>query len=133
MTVHASSDHPKLSGDSPRESIDDDEFGLASIVSAVVAALTNRISGDGYVLGIQGPWGSGKSSFVNFVAEQIGRDAPNHQIIRFDPWLVGGKTALLPFLLGQLAEKIDEIERSHSSWWRLDYWLFKKLGRSLAS
>jgi predicted KAP-like P-loop ATPase len=101
-------------------------------LSHLAIGLTHRITIDGYVLGIQGRWGSGKSTLANFVEKQINKASPSHQIIRFDPWLVGEKHALLSYLLGQLAAKIDEVERAAFGWWRLDYWLFVKLRKTLA-
>jgi predicted KAP-like P-loop ATPase len=99
----------KLLGDYPRESIRRDEFGLEKIVCALSDTLTQRVTRSGYTLGIQGQWGSGKTTLVNFVAEKIKAEEPWHHTIKFDPWLLGEKNALLPFFLGQLATKIDDI------------------------
>lgn len=122
-----------LLGDAARTSIKDDEFALKNTVIALAKTLTEQISIEGYVLGIQGAWGSGKSSFANFVAEEIKARAPAHQIIRFEPWLIGEKSAILATFLGQLAQSIDKAEGAQSGWWRIDYWIFRRARKSLST
>jgi hypothetical protein len=65
------SSKPALGGDRPKTAIEDDEFGLADVVHALAVTVGSDLSPSGYVLGVQGAWGSGKTSYVNFVAEQI--------------------------------------------------------------
>jgi hypothetical protein len=123
---------PHLSGDSPKTRIAEDEFGLKAIVKALARASTSQISSDGYVIGIEGSWGSGKTTLVNFVAESL-KVTPDHEVIFFDPWLVGEKNAALALFLGQLATTIEKVEDATHSFWRLDYWLFKRLRKTLAN
>src|ERR1019366_2177929 len=68
---------PTLKGDAARQTLAEDEFGLGNMVAALAETLTKRINADGYVLGIEGRWGSGKSTFVNFIAEELKR-TPEH-------------------------------------------------------
>lgn len=84
------------------------------------------------MLGVQGAWGSGKSSYVNFVAEQIQATSPSVRVVRFDPWLIGESSALLSSLLGQLAKEIAAVEATITPLWRLDYWLFRRWREGLA-
>jgi len=122
---------PTLDGDAARQTLADDEFGLANMVAALAETLSKRINADGFVLGIEGRWGSGKSTFVNFIAEELKR-APEHHIVTFEPWLIGEKNALLPFFFGQLASKIDGIQAETLPWWHINRWRFKRLKSSLA-
>lgn len=133
MTTTSGSALNLLRGDAAKTSIADDEFGLKDIVVALAKVLTTQIDVHGYVLGIEGEWGSGKSSFANFVAEEIKRRSSTHQIIRFEPWLVGEKSALLATFLGQLAKSIEIVQDARMSWWRLDYWIFTRSRKSLAA
>ncbi|WP_271554280.1 KAP family P-loop NTPase fold protein [Bradyrhizobium sp. CCBAU 45394] len=100
-----------LNGDKALLSIDDDEFGLGETISRLSDALAKMIRGDGYALGIEGPWGSGKSTFVNFIAEKLEKVSGQH-VLRFEPWLIGDKGMLIAAFFSLLATEIDEIEQS---------------------
>src|SRR5229473_7391152 len=121
-----SRDEPTLTGDAARQTIADDEFGLKNMVIGLAAMLTKRVAADGYVLGIEGCWGSGKSTLVNFIAEEIKR-TPEHYIVRFEPWLIGEKNALLSFFFGQLASKIDQTRSEGLAWWHFNRWRLRRL------
>ncbi len=99
-----------LHGDEAKQSIGEDEFGLSLMVEAVANALVSQLSDSGYVIGIEGKWGSGKTTFVNFVSERIIRTSPNHHVIQFEPWLIGSRESLLSHFFGLLAAKIDSID-----------------------
>jgi predicted KAP-like P-loop ATPase len=124
-------DVPTLKGDAAKQSIAEDEFGLQSMVAGLVDALTKRLAADGYVLGIEGCWGSGKSTLANFLAEEIER-TPRHYIVRFEPWLIGEKNALISFFFGDLASKVDEIENEGLCWWHFSGWRLRRLKSRLA-
>jgi hypothetical protein len=112
---------PVLKGDVPVNTSVQDEFGLTEVVKSLSSALAQRISADGYTLGIEGSWGSGKSSLANLVAEDLKR-FPQHHVLRFEPWLIGEKHALLTSFLGELASQIDEIEKEGVGWLHIDRW-----------
>ncbi len=103
-------DQLMLGGDQAKRTISDDEFGLSNMVEAVADALTGRLTESGYVVGIEGKWGSGKSTLVNFIAERIHNSSANHHVIKFEPWLIGKGDSLLSHFFGLLAAKIDEID-----------------------
>jgi hypothetical protein len=104
--------HRMLGGDDAKQYLAEDEFDLKKLVNVLVETLTHRIDADGYVLGIEGSWGSGKSSFVNFVANEIRDKAPKHRVIQFQPWLIGARDALLAAFFAQFAAVIDDIPSS---------------------
>lgn len=49
----------------------------------------------GLVIGVTGPWGSGKSSILNLVDQEIRRRAPDAVVVRFDPWMISGQHDLI--------------------------------------
>ena len=69
---------------------------------------------EGLVFGIEGKWGSGKSSLINLTIEALRtHDARAPEVITFSPWLVGNRDELLRNLFDDLATaavKIDPIE-----------------------
>lgn len=71
----------------------------SSLVSALVRAETvvdGRIgrSATGFVIGLTGEWGSGKSSILNLVAEEL-TAMPFVAVARLNPWLFKGRDELL--------------------------------------
>jgi hypothetical protein len=112
----------KVKGDSPLESLEHDEFGLAEMVDGVAAMLATRTPDDGFSLGIEGSWGSGKSTFANFVADKL-RQYEDHFVIRFEPWLIGEKSALIASFLGQFASEIDKFSPKQWRWWQYRRWI----------
>jgi len=117
--------HPKLEGDRSRVFVSEDEFGLSAAAAAVATALTNQITANGYIVGIEGPWGSGKSTFVDFVQEKIGEQSPDHIIVNFEPWLISQRDTLLFYFFGQLATEVDNIKQVHTKPWQAYYWVWK--------
>jgi KAP family P-loop domain len=76
------------------------------------------------VIGITGPWGSGKSSILNLLQEHIEKKHSDALVVRFDPWLVSGRDDLIMQFLRELIVKI----KSHGH----NVAALKKLGLSLA-
>ncbi len=65
----------------------------------------------GFVFGIEGAWGSGKSSLINLTQKQL-RQRPNcstPQIIEFRPWLVGKREDLLKELFNQISGVVHNV------------------------
>ena len=67
-----------------------------------------RVSGDaGFVLSVEGPWGSGKTSTLAMI-EQLARSSSKSQpvVVHFNPWLVGDRDSLLRKFLGAISASI---------------------------
>lgn len=61
-----------------------DLLGFTSIVDTVVAALQSP-SLDPVTIGVNAPWGGGKSTVLGLLHEALGRE-PGYRVIRLDPW-----------------------------------------------
>jgi predicted KAP-like P-loop ATPase len=113
----------KLSGDRPKKFMADDEFGLDKIATAIAINITSNVPVDGYTVGLDGDWGSGKTTITNFIVQKIEELAPQARIIRIDPWLIGNKSAFISSFLAELAKQIDDYEYSTKRWWNVFFWL----------
>lgn len=98
----------------------EDLLGRGPIADQVVNWIRSAPGDEGYVIGVTGAWGSGKSSVLNMVAERIADDAA---VVRFDPWLFAGADDLVVRFFEEL---VDQLRQSYGR--RL-----KKLGRRLAA
>src|SRR5262245_58625438 len=103
-----------MDGDRPITQRKDDRLGFSPIAEQLALAIAGHSAREGFVFGIQGTWGSGKSSLINLTIEALkthGDAAP--EVIVFSPWLVGDRDELLLSLFNELADaavKIDPIE-----------------------
>ncbi len=84
---------------------EDDRLDRLPMVEKLVGALV-RGESEGtrateVVLGLTGPWGLGKSSVLNLLAEKLWLMA-NVAVVNFNPWLVGGRDDLLLSLLDEM-------------------------------
>lgn len=74
------------------------------LAGALIDTKTNRATG--IVVGITGPWGSGKSSIMNLLREYIKKTHPHALVVQFDPWLVSGRDDLVAAFLKELVATI---------------------------
>ena len=98
--------------DRPILAIDDDKLGRKTFVLQLASALvdeTSRLS-TGAVIGLMGEWGSGKSSVLNFVEEHLKTKFNNAMVLRFDPWLISGRDALVRLFLTDLSTALGSRE-----------------------
>lgn len=96
-----------------------DELGLADVADAVAAKLIALQPEDGIVIGLQSPWGMGKSTFLNFLSEKL-EVQPGMIIVRFAPWLVDDRNALLHELFSEMSHALEKSEARHAKRWDIE-------------
>jgi len=86
-----------LSGDQPLTDPKDDQLGYAPFAKHLAKALCEIVPVEGMVISINGPWGSGKTTVLNFIEyylEQVpGANEP--KVIHFNPWWFSGDKDLV--------------------------------------
>lgn len=100
---------PGLGGvERPVEGIAGDTLDRAGFAAKLVDALVSSATGKatGVVLGVTGSWGSGKSSVLNMVADDLRRRHPKAIVVRFDPWLIAGRNDLISTFLQELGAAV---------------------------
>jgi predicted KAP-like P-loop ATPase len=76
------------------------------------------------VVAITGPWGSGKSSVLNLLCEELKTRKPEPLIVRFNPWLIANRNDLIsqffadlvaglktPTMLGHAKQIVERLTR----------------------
>jgi hypothetical protein len=88
----------------PITSLDQDVLGREEFVRRISNAVLNPTTrqATGIVIGITGPWGSGKSSILNLLRAQLQKDYPEALIVSFDPWLISGRNDLISEFIAEL-------------------------------
>lgn len=95
-----------------------DELGLAAVADTVAAKIVALQPADGLVIGLQSPWGMGKSSFLNFLTETLA-GTPHVIVVRFSPWLVDDRNVLLHELFAELSKSLTKREEKQGHRWDL--------------
>ena len=92
----------------PISSAQEDNLDRDQFVRRLTDALINPVGGKstGVVVGITGPWGSGKSSILNLLQDHIKARHGNALVVRFDPWLVSGRNDLITEFISELLATI---------------------------
>lgn len=102
---------PSFHGDRPIQSEDEDRFGFAALADRIADSLTTQAADKGFVFGLEGKWGSGKSSLLALVLKRLrGMEATKVASVEFRPWLIGDRGQLLAALFEDLAKAIAGLE-----------------------
>lgn len=108
--------------DDPIRSKSEDVLGRADVAHDFAHSLRLLDVSQGLVVGVLGPWGAGKSSFVNLMRESF-QSKPKFTVIDFNPWMYSGTQQLVDVFFkevaaalrlksqsrfGQIADALDE-------------------------
>lgn len=99
--------------DLPLNNSKDDKLGRFLFATEIANGLVNSFANttDSIVLGINGSWGSGKSTLINFIINEVERISKekNKEIIslRFNPWMFSGQKELQAIFLKELYRKLE--------------------------
>lgn len=91
---------------SAKRALNDDQLGRRGYAESAVKTLARVSSSTGFVLSVEGPWGSGKTSTLAMMEALLGRQERSPVIVHFNPWLVGDRDALLRQFLARLAAAV---------------------------
>lgn len=102
----------------------DDRLGYAPFAERIFNVVVRMPAPNGYVIGLHGPWGSGKSTVLNFVDhflrkhnEEAEDDAVKVTRIDFRPWNVSGHQDLIVAFFKVLSESLGPKD----TWWQQKY------------
>ncbi len=103
-------DYP-IKGDRPLGTGDKDQLGFREVAARIASSLVDHRSDNGLVIGLEGAWGSGKSSLLYLIEDELGKFSEDQQpiIINFRPWLIGNRDALMDSLFGDFTKRLDEL------------------------
>jgi hypothetical protein len=97
-----------FSPDAPIQSAKEDLLGRANFASVLTRAIVGTSGSDSFVIGIHGKWGTGKSSVLNLIVEQIREfndsaksDEEKLYLLRFNPWNFSDQNQLVLQFLKQ--------------------------------
>jgi KAP family P-loop domain len=102
------SDAPPIDGaDTPIRSLSEDRLGRRPFAQALAAEILAAPATRGYVMGLTGPWGSGKTSILNMTMDAIGDQAI---VVQFNPWMFSGTEALVSSFFAEIGKQLKKKE-----------------------
>ena len=69
-----------VKGDRALSSGDKDKLGFREVARRIATSLVDRASEDGLVIGVDGAWGSGKSSLLFLIGDELGKLAKDREL-----------------------------------------------------
>lgn len=109
MKVQARCLMPTIDADRPITDVQTDEYGFTEMARKLAPSIAELANGESVVFGIEGPWGSGKTSFLNFLRFWLETDQkPN--VVTLAPWLIGDSRDLVSALIASMAPILEDLE-----------------------
>jgi predicted KAP-like P-loop ATPase len=87
-----------FNSDSPIESPEQDIFKRVPFAQGIAKVITNRVNPDSIVFGIYGEWGTGKTSVLNLIENEL-KKSKKIQCVKFNPWRFEDESSLILFFL----------------------------------
>ncbi|HXE45005.1 MAG TPA: P-loop NTPase fold protein [Conexibacter sp.] len=96
-----------LAGDTPVLRPDQDEFGREPLARRVAAEVRSAPVDGGFVIALNGPWGSGKTSIAN-MATQFVEAEDGVIVVPFSPWMFSGHDDLVARFFAELTATLGK-------------------------
>ncbi|MGZ8755229.1 MAG: KAP family P-loop NTPase fold protein, partial [Acidimicrobiia bacterium] len=98
------------SADVPIEHACEDRLTRSDFASAIAEDIRRAPIESGFVIGVTGPWGDGKTSILRMVEESL-TDSEVAAVVRFNPWLFSGTEQLAEHFFSELAGQLTSKSR----------------------
>lgn len=99
---------PPVLGDNPITSPEDDLLGRSAAAISFAEQIQDLDASNGAVVGVLGPWGSGKTSFINLA--RCSALAAGSTVIDFNPWMFSGCGQLVDAFFAELAAQFKLLD-----------------------
>lgn len=127
--------HQSIKGDRALSTGDEDKLGFREVAKRIAVSLVDRATEDGLVIGLEGPWGSGKSSLLFLIDDELAKLPEDRKptIINFRPWLIGNRDALIASLFAELSQQLDDVDSNAGNATRTNKTKAKEAAEALRS
>ena len=91
-------------GDNPIQKPEDDVLGRTRVARSFAGQVLSMDASQGAVVGVLGPWGSGKTSFVNLARAHW--NEVGIPVLDFNPWMFSGTDHLVQLFFAELSVQL---------------------------
>ena len=95
----------KIPGDNPIRDPKDDVLGRDEVAESFVRHVLRLDVSEGAVVGVFGPWGSGKTSFINLARAKFEKNG--NPVFDFNPWMFSGTEQLVQRFFTELSSEFN--------------------------
>lgn len=112
------SDSKNIEPDKALVDIKHDALGVAVLAKRIASSIIYMTSNDGLVIGLYGAWGSGKTTFINFVKQALlSHDAKEQPVVlNFNPWLFSSHEDLIQRYIIELSKALTPKRHKLRQW-----------------
>jgi predicted KAP-like P-loop ATPase len=94
----------RITGDNPIRTPEDDALGRTKSARSFAVQVLSLDVSEGIVVGVLGPWGSGKTSFVNLARVHLTEEGI--PILDFNPWMFSGAEQLVEAFFVEISAQL---------------------------
>lgn len=110
--IHHRMMSPQISDDEPKQSISEDLLHRRELVDSLSDLIRTYDKTESLTIGICGTWGSGKTSLINFIEEEL-QNSKSVVFMNFNPWLYSSQENLASQFLRHLSYHFASKWRKH--------------------
>jgi KaiC/GvpD/RAD55 family RecA-like ATPase len=97
-----------LLSDAALSDADEDQLGYEAFAVDLADIIQKEVPSKGFVVSVNGQWGSGKSTILNFLENELSEGDKTPTILRFNPWWFSGEADLIQCYLEELAATLGD-------------------------
>ena len=102
----------EIQSGSALKSIKKDELGRDNYVKNLANRIRSYSGSDSLTIGLIGPWGCGKTSLLNFLAEELEKTGKAIAVERFNPWNFSQQDRLVSTFFATLSSIVARVDKS---------------------
>lgn len=100
---------PRIALDADRPNAgSNDLYNRKSFVRRLTQAVARRPGHEPFIIGIEGSWGEGKSTVLEYMAQELVTHHPDVTLVRFNPWTYQGQDQMLVGLVRVIHEQLKQ-------------------------
>ena len=97
-----------IPGDNPIRDAEADTLGRLKAARSFAQQVLSLDANEGVAVGVFGPWGSGKTSFINLAREEFEHEQV--PVLDFNPWMFSGAEQLVERFFAELSAEMGEAD-----------------------
>lgn len=118
METNSNGNLPRVEADTPITDDNQDEYDRLLFRDAVLGILKTDCR-DGLVVGIDSPWGYGKTSMKNMLANELGKEK-EISVVDFNPWMYSGSRKLVSLLFLEISRILNpKTQKAKERFWKI--------------